>query len=69
MPGAAMDGVGLSRWISEHRPGLRVILTSGHGHAARAAQAAADFLAKPYRVMETVLRIRALLNDALQNDE
>jgi CheY-like chemotaxis protein len=57
---AAMDGVDLARWVSEHHPDVRLMLTSGNGHSARAAGRAA-FLKKPHRVMEALDRIIALL--------
>ena len=51
------------RWVSQHHPGVHVILTSGNTQAARAADVAATFLAKPYRAREAILRISALLED------
>jgi CheY-like chemotaxis protein len=59
----SMDGVGLARWVSQHHPGVHVILTSGNTQAARAADVAATFLSKPYRAREAILRISALLED------
>jgi CheY-like chemotaxis protein len=50
MPGA-MDGFGLSRWVRQHHPEVRVVLTSGHTQLARqAGELCHDgpFLPKPY---------------------
>jgi CheY-like chemotaxis protein len=61
MPGPnPMDGVGLALWISQHLPGVDVILTSGYRHDAQAVGAKV-FLPKPYRLADVGLRIRALL--------
>ena len=57
-----MDGVGIALWISQHRPGIDVILTSGKRDDARADVAQA-FLAKPYRLTQLLLCVRALLED------
>ena len=63
MPGPnPMDGVGLALWISQHRPGVDVVLTSGYPHDVQAVGAKV-FLPKPYRLPEVVFRIRALLDD------
>ena len=67
VPGS-MDGVGLARWISDHHPGIPVILTSGVSHAGRAARIAALFLPKPYRLAEVALRIRSLLEGSQPKD-
>lgn len=63
MPGE-MDGFGLARWLRQHHPEVKVILTSG---AASAAHKAADLchdgplLPKPYDSEEVERRIRQLL--------
>ena len=59
MPGA-MDGFGLGRWVREHRPGVRVILTSGVIGASDAATALCDEgpIAKPYDYQHLAERIR-----------
>ena len=63
MPGPdAMDGIGLARWIVQHRPAVDVILTSGDRDDAHAVEAA-GFLRKPYRLTEAICRIRALLEN------
>lgn len=59
MPGS-IDGFGLAHWVRRERPDLKVILTSGAGHGAR-AEADAPVLAKPYDHAELERRIRALL--------
>jgi CheY-like chemotaxis protein len=67
MPGP-MDGLGLVRWIADHRPGIQVILTSAISHARRAGQSGAGFLRKPYRLAEAARRIASLLNDPPQEE-
>lgn len=72
MPGD-MDGFGLARWVRAHRPGLRVLLSSG-GPAAIAAKAGDlcedgpaechALLRKPYGEREVVRRIEAMLGRA-----
>lgn len=63
MPGPdPMDGVGLALWISQHRPGVDVILTSGKRHDVH-AEGAKAFLSKPYRLTEVIVRISAILED------
>jgi CheY-like chemotaxis protein len=63
MPGS-MDGFGLARWIREHQPGTRVILTSGIVKSAEAARDLCEdgpMMQKPYHHNQVVQRIRALL--------
>ena len=63
MPGT-MNGFGLARWIRQHRPGLKVILTSGWSDAAAEAGDLCDdgpLLAKPYDHSLLVERIKRLL--------
>ena len=67
MPGST-DGVGLARWITDHHPGVQVILTSAISQARRAGEIGAGFLPKPYRLAEAVRRIGSLLNDPRQGD-
>jgi DNA-binding NtrC family response regulator len=67
MPGA-VDGIGLTHWISRHYPGIHVMLTSGIAHAARTKGIAAAFLPKPYRLATVALRIRSLLEEPRQED-
>jgi DNA-binding response OmpR family regulator len=60
MPGTT-DGLSLARWVCDHHPGTRVVLTSGNADAARAAEVAEIFFPKPYRTAEVAMRIRSLL--------
>jgi CheY-like chemotaxis protein len=63
MPGKE-DGFALARWIRQHRPGIRVLLTSGiSGAAERARDLCEDgpLLAKPYEPATAVQRIQSLL--------
>jgi CheY-like chemotaxis protein len=60
MPGS-LDGFGLARWIRQHHPGVRIMLTSGAGHAAIAGKVAEVFLPKPYQAEAVVTSIRRLL--------
>jgi CheY-like chemotaxis protein len=63
MPGD-MDGFGLARWVRAHRPGVKVILTSG---VIKTSNAAADlcqhdgFVEKPYHEQQVAEQIKALL--------
>lgn len=72
MPGE-MDGFGLARWLRQHHPDVKVILTSGA--ASNAAQKAADLchdgplLPKPYDSEEVERRIRQLLATRDRNDK
>jgi DNA-binding NtrC family response regulator len=58
MPGA-MDGFGLAAWVWLRRPGVKVMLTSGHFNAARSAGLDGDatFIAKPYHTEGVARRI------------
>lgn len=63
MPGT-MNGFGLAQWIRQHRPDLKVILTSGANDAAAEAGDLCDdgpLLAKPYDHIQLVERIKRLL--------
>jgi CheY-like chemotaxis protein len=63
MPGS-VDGFGLARWVRQHKPGIRVILTSG---VVRAHEVARDlceegaFMEKPYDHDDLDRRIRKAL--------
>ena len=59
MPGER-DGYGLARWISENRPELPVILTTGDigKENAAALLCQAEMLPKPYELDMAVSRIR-----------
>ena len=59
-----MDGFGLARWVREHRPSMRVILTSGIVKSAEVARDLCEdgpMMQKPYQHEHVVQRIRALL--------
>jgi PAS domain S-box-containing protein len=63
-----MSGYDLARWIGEHHPGIRVVLTTGYAaEEARQDLTAADatpILRKPYRRAE----LAVALNDALRRE-
>jgi CheY-like chemotaxis protein len=59
LEGSSLDGFGLSRWVRDNKPGMKVLLTSG---AARSPEPGGEaVLAKPYKYDELVRRVRALL--------
>ena len=63
MPGS-MDGFGLARWIRAHRPGMKIILTSGMAEATVEAADLCDggsLISKPYFELSLVERISRLL--------
>ncbi|MFO1068319.1 MAG: response regulator [Geminicoccaceae bacterium] len=65
MPGC-MNGFGLAQWLRQHRTSVRVIISSGHEHAAREASklcADVDYLPKPYDPTGLAAVIRRLLSD------
>lgn len=58
------NGFMLAKWVREHRPATRVLLTSGVVHAAETADglcADSPFVAKPYSYSGVSQRIQALL--------
>lgn len=63
MPGD-LDGFGLARWIRQHRPAIRIILTSGHVGATEASRTLCDDgpIPKPYAHSFIVDRIRENLD-------
>jgi CheY-like chemotaxis protein len=63
MPGT-MDGLGLARWIRQHQPGVRLMLTSGDRNAARDSKIAM-FVPKPYLAAEVAARVGQLLAEAI----
>lgn len=65
MPGA-IDGFGLAAWVREHRPGLRIILTSGAVQRSEATASLCDEgpLGKPYDHDRLAERIRHHLEAA-----
>jgi len=59
LEGSSLDGFGLSRWVRDNKPGMKVLLTSG---VARSPEPGGEaVLAKPYKCDELVRRVRALL--------
>ncbi|NOG70843.1 response regulator [Roseicella sp. DB1501] len=64
MPGS-MDGIGLAKWMREHRPDIKLILTSGVINAANELRALCDDgpIAKPYIRSFVAERIRHHLGD------
>lgn len=64
MPDAALDGVGLARWVRTHRPDLKVILGSGVVSTLDPADAAfheGPLLHKPYKHDEVEQRLRRVI--------
>jgi two-component system, response regulator PdtaR len=59
MPGA-LDGLELASRIRKSRPGLKVVITSGHAPARTAAGVADAFLSKPFPLEKLVDRVQAL---------
>jgi DNA-binding NtrC family response regulator len=51
MPGR-IDGLGLTRWVQEHRPAVRTIVTSGSEEAVMNVGGYDVFLSKPYRLVD-----------------
>lgn len=64
MPGA-MDGLGLARWIRQHRPGLPIVVTSGRLRSDELTDELAELgpvEQKPYSEWVLLARIRRLLD-------
>ncbi len=66
MMAGEIDGLGLATWIKEHRPDVKVLLTSGHSkvYASQAISGENDFpiLRKPYSREVLSENIRSLLD-------
>ena len=63
MPGQ-MDGFGLATWIRKNRPGLPVLLVSGHVQKADAAHALCEkqeIISKPFDFHSVGKRLRAAI--------
>ena len=63
-PGATTDGFALARWMREHHPEVKIILSSGAEWSAEIAGRlceAAPLMKKPYDPQHTVRRIKQLL--------
>ena len=65
MPGP-MNGTGLAHWAAQHRPGLRVLLTTGFSEDVYVIDAmdktACPVLEKPYTQERLLMAIRDLLD-------
>jgi CheY-like chemotaxis protein len=63
LPGS-MNGIALARWLSEHRPDMPVLLTSGAGPQDMPAdmRRSVPILMKPYDLDDALQRLQALLN-------
>ena len=59
MPGS-VDGFGLAAYVRRAKPGLKVIVTSGHAGPDGAIGVADVFLPKPYDLGQIVQQVRAL---------
>lgn len=64
MPGR-LDGIGLACWLRDHRPKVRVLITSGYAPAAQRVDEVGygPLIPKPYRPEEVVRRILALTGE------
>ena len=63
MPGG-MNGFGLAQWIRQNRPGLPVLLVSGHAQKADAAYALCEkqeVISKPFDFHSVGMRLRAAI--------
>jgi DNA-binding NtrC family response regulator len=61
--GEGMNGVELARWILEHRPGVKVIVTTGKAFVPELPAAAGTLLHKPYTGRDLLGRIKEALQD------
>jgi DNA-binding response OmpR family regulator len=61
MPGQ-LDGLGLARWVRDHRPQTRVLITSGRASGAQQAAelSSGPLILKPYHPELVVQRVQAL---------
>ena len=63
MPGG-MNGFGLAQWIRQNRPGLPVLLVSGHAQKADAAHGLCEkqeVISKPFDFHSVGMRLRAAI--------
>jgi DNA-binding response OmpR family regulator len=63
MPGE-MNGFGRAQWIRQNRPGLPVLLVSGHAHKADIAEQLCkkqDIIPKPLDFRSVAKRLRAAI--------
>lgn len=61
MPGS-LDGIGLAKWVRQHKPAAKILLTSGKGYLPSETEGLGEFIAKPYRYSEVISKIRAAVN-------
>jgi DNA-binding NtrC family response regulator len=64
MPGS-IDGLGLAKWLKEHKPKLPVVLTSGYLFASKLAAvnpAIAIIVKKPYDVDDVTGWVKSLVD-------
>jgi CheY-like chemotaxis protein len=59
LEGSSLDGFELGRWVSDNKPGIKVLLTSGV--VGSPGPDGETLLPKPYKYEELVRRIRVLL--------
>ena len=59
LEGSSLNGFELSRWVTENKPGMKVLLTSGA--VPSPGPGGETFLPKPYKYDKLVRRIRTLL--------
>jgi DNA-binding NtrC family response regulator len=59
MPGS-VDGFGLAAYVRRAKPGLKVIVTSGHAGPDGAVGVADAFLHKPYELGQILQQVRTL---------
>jgi CheY-like chemotaxis protein len=60
MPGP-MDGLALTALARAGRPGLKVVIVSGHAAAPPSAELSDAFFRKPYDLLQVLQRVNAIL--------
>jgi CheY-like chemotaxis protein len=65
MPGR-LDGIGLARWVRDHHPGTRVLITSGYTSGAQQVVEVSNgpLIPKPYQPAAVVRLVQALTREA-----
>jgi CheY-like chemotaxis protein len=61
LPDSSLDGFGLARWLTDKRPEVKVLLTSGQ--VPSPGPNGEDLLVKPYQYPALIERLRALLSE------
>lgn len=67
MPGQ-IDGLGLTRWLAQHRPHLPVVIISGYVTAPEVAglkARVAAVLTKPYKPSDVVAFVRGVMDGSI----